>query len=211
MYVGLCTPLQTSFIYDFALVIKIISFKIFHFSEEWKVISVALQKGGVPLPQKSWGVFQTYWPRQVGSTLCMDLKLGMYNHLEPLESLKMFWGISNIFEVFMTSSMSDFYITFQFLATARVIKCVDVLIGSTNLPSSMCNRPCVVDLSCHNSRKRAISSTRYIKWQTFSSTCSTPTIIKKFYYQVSSVKRSKLTKFGDDIISKSPGKLYKEK
>ena len=41
----------------------------------------------------------------------------------------------------------------------------------------------------------------YLKWRTFSSTCSTSLIIMKFYQQVCSVKRSKLAKFQDDITS----------
>ena len=41
----------------------------------------------------------------------------------------------------------------------------------------------------------------YLKWRTFSSTCSTSPIIMKFYQQVRSIERSKLAKFQDDIIS----------
>ena len=55
----------------------------------------------------------------------MDMKLDMHNHLEALESLKKFSDISHIFDVFMTYSMSAFYIILQFLATASVIKCVE--------------------------------------------------------------------------------------
>ena len=69
--------------------------------------------------------FKTYWPQQVAQTLCMDLKLCMYNHLEALKSLKQFRGILN---VFMTSSMADFYNILQFLATAGVTKCVECVI-----------------------------------------------------------------------------------
>ena len=57
----------------------------------------------------------------------MDLKLDMYNHLVTLESFKKFRGISNIFDVFMTSSMLDFYVILQFLATASVMKFVETL------------------------------------------------------------------------------------
>ena len=57
----------------------------------------------------------------------MDLKLDMYNHLDTLESLKKFCGISDIFEKFMMSQMSDFYVILQFLATASVIKGVETL------------------------------------------------------------------------------------
>ena len=41
----------------------------------------------------------------------------------------------------------------------------------------------------------------YLRWRTFSSTCSTSPIIMKFYQQVRSVERGKLAKFQDDIIS----------
>ena len=79
----------------------------------------------------------------------LDLKLDMCNYLWTSESLKKFRGISDIFDVFMTSLMSDFYVNLQFLATASVIKCVEtfefshrlcVLTGSTTLLSLMCNR-----------------------------------------------------------------------
>ena len=50
----------------------------------------------------------------------MDLKLRIYNHLGTLESLKKLWGISNIFEEYITSSMLDFYIILQLLAMASV-------------------------------------------------------------------------------------------
>ena len=49
----------------------------------------------------------------------------MYTHLDKFESLKKFWGISDIFDLFMTSSMWDFYVILQFLATASDIKCVE--------------------------------------------------------------------------------------
>ena len=41
----------------------------------------------------------------------------------------------------------------------------------------------------------------YLKWRTFSSTCSTSPIFMKFYQQVRSMERSKVAKFQDDIIS----------
>ena len=41
----------------------------------------------------------------------------------------------------------------------------------------------------------------YLKWRTFSSTCFTSPIIMMFYQQVRSIKKSKLAKFQDDIIS----------
>ena len=57
----------------------------------------------------------------------MDLKLDMQNHLDKLKLLKKFRGISDIFDVFMTSSMSDVFVIFQFLATASVLKFVETL------------------------------------------------------------------------------------
>ena len=57
----------------------------------------------------------------------MDLKLDMHSHLDMFESLKKILGISDIFDVFVTSSMLDFFIILQFLATARVIKFVETL------------------------------------------------------------------------------------
>ena len=57
----------------------------------------------------------------------MDLKLCMHNYLDTLESLKKFLGISDIFDGFMTSSMSDFFVILQFFATGSVIKCVETL------------------------------------------------------------------------------------
>ena len=59
--------------------------------------------------------------------ICMDLKLDMFNHLDMLEFFKKFWGIFDIFDVFMTSSMSQFFVILQFLATASVIKFVETL------------------------------------------------------------------------------------
>ena len=56
----------------------------------------------------------------------MDLKFDMHNVLDTLQSFKKFWGIPDIFDVLMTSSMSDFFIL-QFLATASVIKFIETL------------------------------------------------------------------------------------
>ena len=44
----------------------------------------------------------------------MDLKLDIYNPLDTLESVEKFWGISDIFDVFMTSSMSNIYVICSF-------------------------------------------------------------------------------------------------
>ena len=55
----------------------------------------------------------------------MDLKLDMRNHLDTLESPKKFSGIPDIFDVFMTLSMSDVFVILQFLATTSVMKFVE--------------------------------------------------------------------------------------
>ena len=55
------------------------------------------------------------------------LELDMYNHLDTLESFKKFRGISDNYDVFMTSSMSDSFVILQFLTTASVIKFVETL------------------------------------------------------------------------------------
>ena len=52
----------------------------------------------------------------------MDLKLDMYNDLDMLESFKKFLDTYDILDVFMTSSMSYFFVILQFLAKASVIK-----------------------------------------------------------------------------------------
>ena len=52
---------------------------------------------------------------------------GIYGYLDTLELLKKFRGMSDIFDVFMTSSMSDIYVILQFLATASVIEFVETL------------------------------------------------------------------------------------
>ena len=54
--------------------------------------------------------------------LAKALKLCMYNHLDMLESSEKFCGISDIFDVFVTSSMSDFFVILQFLAAAKCHK-----------------------------------------------------------------------------------------
>ena len=57
----------------------------------------------------------------------MDLKFDMHNVLDTLQSFKKFCGIPDIFDVLMTSSMSDFFVILQFLATASVIKFIETL------------------------------------------------------------------------------------
>ena len=94
--------------------------KIFHFSDEWKVVSMAPPWGG----HKSWGIYSDILAMASRLNTLYEL-VDMYNHLDTLESLQQFWGISDTFDVFMTSSMSDLYVILQFFAKASVIKCVE--------------------------------------------------------------------------------------
>ena len=47
--------------------------------------------------------------------------------VDTLDSSNKFWGLSNIFYVFVTSAMSDSYGILQFLATASDGKCIETL------------------------------------------------------------------------------------
>ena len=81
-------------------------------------------RGGVHTPHhESWGVFS--------DTVAIASKLYTLHELETwydkVESLKKFWGISDISDVFMTLSMSDFYVILPFFATASVKKIVETL------------------------------------------------------------------------------------
>ena len=52
----------------------------------------------------------------------------MDTHLDTSEFLRKFLGIFIICDVFMTSSMSNFYVILQFLATTSVKKNVETLV-----------------------------------------------------------------------------------
>ena len=80
----------------------------------------------------------------------MNLKLAMYHDRGTFESFKKFCGISDIDDVSMTPSMSDFYVVLPYFATASVIKVIETfdfhigyMIVCTTLPSRMYNRLCV--------------------------------------------------------------------
>ena len=129
IFIGGCTPPFTSFLdfwlrslkmgkIFFANVITIISGIYFWNCSRFRWVEFDFR--GTP-NFKSWGVFQTFWPRQVGWTRCIDLNFDMYSILETLESSKMFWGISDIFDVSMTSPMSDFHVILPFFVTVSVI------------------------------------------------------------------------------------------
>ena len=57
----------------------------------------------------------------------MDLKLDMNNHLDTLKLFKKFLGLFDIFDVFMASPMSDFFVILQFLTTTSFIKFEETL------------------------------------------------------------------------------------
>ena len=108
-------------------------------------------------------------------------------------------------DVFMTSSMSKFYVTpklLQFLAPARVLQCVEIrfsprtciLLESANLQCLICYQ-----LS-KSSKKYQFQCQVCLQWLTFSLTCSTCPNILKYYQQVRFLKRNELAKFREDII-----------
>ena len=82
---------------------------VFHFSDEWKLCVTPKRRDVYP-----------YKPRSIFSEImattsqlnhfCMDLKLCMCSYLDMLELLKGSKAISDIYDVFMTSPMSYFYI-----------------------------------------------------------------------------------------------------
>ena len=102
IYGGCAPPSFTIFFYfwlrslryekDFLQVLSKLSqasmVKIFHFSDEWKMVSMAPQIRGGATPINPEVIFQTYWPWQVGLTLCMNFKLCMNNYLELLKKIR---------------------------------------------------------------------------------------------------------------------------
>ena len=109
----------------------------------------------------------------------------------------------------MTSSMLNFYVILQLLATTSVLKCVETLdfyiwyIFWQHLP--LCQVWCVTDFVLLNYDVIIVEKGSFpvlgLLAMTFSSTCTTSPIIIKFYHQVCSMKRSKLIKFQSDVIS----------
>ena len=59
--------------------------KILLISDEKKKVFVVLQMK-VYTPINSEAFFSDNWPQKVGYTLCMNLKLDIYNHLDTLKS-----------------------------------------------------------------------------------------------------------------------------
>ena len=141
----------------------------------------------------------------------MDLKLDMYNHLDTLESLKIFETYPK-FLTYLSCHQCQILRNFTVLCYSKCHKVCRkssfsyrmwVLIGSLTLPSLKCNRLCVVELCCYNwwTKKCHFQYQAYLKWRSFSSTCYTSSIIMTFYQQILSMRRNKLANFRDDIIS----------
>ena len=88
-------------------------FKIFQMRRRWFPCT--------PPPLKSWGSFvrDIDYSKHV-KRFVWTWTLTHTHHLGTLESWIKFCGISDIFDVFMTSSMSDVDIILQFLAIASV-------------------------------------------------------------------------------------------
>ena len=90
---------------------------IFHFSDEWKVVSVAPQREGCISPPISPEFFS-------------DI-LGTASRLNILYGLETWYAQLSrhvtIIENFVTSTILNFYVMLQFFATASVIKCLETL------------------------------------------------------------------------------------
>ena len=135
-------------------------------------------KGGCVHPPLNLKVlFSDILATASGIKTYMDLKIDMYNHIDTIKLFKKFWGISDIFDVFMTSLMSDLFVVLQFLATPSVINFIE----TTTLPSLMHNQLfCCWIITSWLSKKYHFQHQAYLKWRTFSSTCSTSPFIIKF-------------------------------
>ena len=116
------------------------------------------------------------------------MKLDIYNHLDTLELFKKFWGISDIFGGFMTSSMSDFFVILQFFATGSVIKCVE----NTSRFMGGCTPPLwgATETTFHSSEKWKILTID--AWDNFDNTCK-----KSFSYLEERSQKSKKFVKGD--------------
>ena len=100
--------------------------KIFYFLDEQKVVSVAPQRGVYQPPINPEVLFSDIFAQASRLNTLYGLET-LYLHLDTLESLKNFRGFSDVFDVFMTSSMSDFYVIFHCLDTASGIRCAETL------------------------------------------------------------------------------------
>ena len=172
--------------------------KFFRFSDLSKVVSLAPQRGRCTTPHKSKGVFSDILTTASRTNTLYGLETRYIQSSRHVGIIKKVLRLIRHFDVFMTSSMSDFYVNLQFLGYSKYHKVcrnswfshiICVLIGSIHL---MCNRLCVDE---------KLPFLVLGKWWTFSSTCSTYPIIITFYQQVNSMKRSKLTKFQDGKTS----------
>ena len=161
------------------------------------MVSLAPQRGRCTTPHKSKGVFSDILTTASRTNTLYGLETRYIQSSRHVGIIKKVLRLIRHFDVFMTSSMSDFYVNLQFLGYSKYHQVcrnswfshtICVLIGSIHL---MCNRLCVDE---------KLPFLVLGKWWTFSSTCSTYPIIITFYQQVHSVKRSKLAKFREDII-----------
>ena len=180
---GGCTPPFTIFFYfrlrslryekDFLPVLSKLSqasmVKIFHFSDEWKMVSVE--------PSINLEVF-------FSDILATASRLNTYYGLETLHAqssrhvgitqkvlrhIRHFWRIYDVINV----GFFRHFAVFCYRKCHKVCRNswfshrICVLIGSTTLPSLKCNWLCVAELWRHIRRKSAISSTSLFKMTDF--------------------------------------------
>ena len=91
--------------------------KIFHFSDKWKVVYVAPQRGVyTPFsPIKLEVFFSDILATASRLNTLYGLQTWYVQSSRHVRIIEKFWGISDIFDIFMTSSMSEFYVILQFL------------------------------------------------------------------------------------------------
>ena len=189
-FMGGCTPPFTIF-FDFRLrslryekdflpVLSKLSqasmVKIFHFSDEWKVVSVAPQRGGVH-PPINLEVFFTHilaTATRLNTSYGLEtLHAQLSRHVgitqKVLRHIRHFWRIYDVINV----GFFRHFAVFCYRKCHKVCRNswfshrICVLIGSTTLPSLKCNRLCVAELWRHIRRKSAISSTSLFKMTDF--------------------------------------------
>ena len=150
--------------------------KIFHFSDEWKVVSVAPQRGDVHPPIN----LEVFFTHILATASRLNTSYGFETlHAQSsrhvgitqkvLRHIRHFWRIYDVINV----GFFRHFAVFCYRKCHKVCRNswfshrICVLIGSTTLPSLKCNRLCVAELWRHIRRKSAISSTSLFKMTDF--------------------------------------------
>jgi len=142
--------------------------KIFHFSDEWKVVSVAPRRG-VYIPHKSRSVFSDILATASRLNTLYGLEtwnvqssrhVGIFQKV--LRRIRYFWRIYDVINVgfFRHFAVFGYSECHKVYRNSRFSHRVCILIRSTTLPSLKRIQHFVVSLWHPNCRKSAISSTR---------------------------------------------------